>query len=74
MKDFKELIVWRKAHAVTLTIYAATRVFPKEETIRTYEPTQAFRGIDRSKHCGGLRPPIRWRDVSLLTHRLRFSD
>jgi len=31
MKDFKELIVWRKAHAVTLTIYAATRVFPKEE-------------------------------------------
>jgi four helix bundle protein len=31
MKDFKELIVWRKAHAVTLAIYAATRVFPKEE-------------------------------------------
>src|ERR1035441_9080854 len=31
MKDFKELIVWRKAHAVTLEIYAATRVFPKEE-------------------------------------------
>jgi four helix bundle protein len=31
MKDFKELIVWRKAHAVTLAIYAATRSFPKEE-------------------------------------------
>jgi len=31
MKDFKELIVWRKAHAVTLAIYAATRTFPKEE-------------------------------------------
>jgi four helix bundle protein len=31
MKDFKELVVWRKAHAVTLSIYAATRGFPKEE-------------------------------------------
>lgn len=31
MKDFKELVVCRKAHAVTLAIYAATRVFPKEE-------------------------------------------
>ena len=31
MKDFKELLVWRKAHTATLTIYAATRVFPKEE-------------------------------------------
>src|SRR5438270_11123148 len=31
MKDFKELIVWQKAHSVTLAIYAATRVFPKEE-------------------------------------------
>ena|SRR5947209_4861225 len=31
MKDFKELIVWQKVHAFTLAIYAATRVFPKEE-------------------------------------------
>jgi four helix bundle protein len=31
MKDFKELIVWRKAHSVTLAIYAATKVFPREE-------------------------------------------
>lgn len=31
MKDFKELIVWRKAHAITLAIYSATRAFPKEE-------------------------------------------
>jgi four helix bundle protein len=31
VKDFKELLVWQKAHAVTLAIYAATRGFPKEE-------------------------------------------
>jgi len=31
MKDFKELKVWEKAHALTLLVYAETRTFPKEE-------------------------------------------
>ena len=31
MKNYKELIVWRKAHAMTLDVYSATRSFPKEE-------------------------------------------
>ncbi len=31
MKDFKDLTVWGKAHALTLAIYKATRRFPKEE-------------------------------------------
>jgi four helix bundle protein len=31
MKDFRELIVWRKAHDLTLVIYRATSKFPKEE-------------------------------------------
>ena len=31
MKNYKELIVWKKAHQMTLDIYAATRAFPKEE-------------------------------------------
>ena len=31
MKDFKELKVWRKAYDLTLSIYAVTRGFPKEE-------------------------------------------
>jgi four helix bundle protein len=31
MKDFKELKVWEKAHALTLLVYAETRAFPKEE-------------------------------------------
>jgi four helix bundle protein len=31
LKDFKELKVWVKAHALTLATYRSTRTFPKEE-------------------------------------------
>jgi four helix bundle protein len=31
MKDFRTLLVWRKAHELTLKIYKITRTFPKEE-------------------------------------------
>lgn len=31
MKNYKELIVWRKAHEMTLDVYSATRQFPREE-------------------------------------------
>ncbi|MGH9451025.1 MAG: four helix bundle protein [Terriglobia bacterium] len=32
MKDFQNLNVWVKAHALTLAVYRATKCFPKEET------------------------------------------
>jgi len=31
VKDFKELSVWSKAHELTITIYALTRAFPRDE-------------------------------------------
>ena len=31
-KSFRDLLVWQKAHAFTLAVYAATGVFPKHET------------------------------------------
>jgi len=31
VKDFKDLRVWSKAHSLTISIYKATRGFPKEE-------------------------------------------
>ena len=31
MKDFRDLQVWAKSHALTLDIYRATVAFPKEE-------------------------------------------
>ena len=30
MKDFKKLLVWEKAHALTLAIYGQTAGFPRE--------------------------------------------
>jgi four helix bundle protein len=31
MRDFRELQVWGKAHALTLALYTKTRSFPKDE-------------------------------------------
>ncbi len=31
MRNFRELIVWQKAHNLTLSVYRATVPFPKEE-------------------------------------------
>jgi len=31
MKDYRKLVVWEKAHKLTLLIYNITRAFPKEE-------------------------------------------
>ncbi len=31
MKDFRDLLVWQKAHALTLTSYRTTAEFPKQE-------------------------------------------
>lgn len=31
MRDFKTLVVWQKAHQLTLSVYAATQHFPKDE-------------------------------------------
>ena len=31
MKNYKDLIVWKKAHEMTLQVYSATRAFPREE-------------------------------------------
>ncbi|NJK44082.1 MAG: four helix bundle protein [Pleurocapsa sp. SU_196_0] len=31
MKDFQELVVWQKSHALTLEVYRATKAFPRDE-------------------------------------------
>ena len=31
-RSFEDLIVWQKAHALVLSVYKATRTFPREET------------------------------------------
>lgn len=31
MKDFRDLKIWQRAHELTLSLYRATRAFPKDE-------------------------------------------
>ena len=31
MRDFRELVVWQRAHALVLSIYKASKEFPKDE-------------------------------------------
>ena len=31
MKDFREILVWQRSHALTVEIYQLTKGFPKEE-------------------------------------------
>jgi four helix bundle protein len=31
VRNYKELIVWKRAHEMTLEVYNATRQFPREE-------------------------------------------
>jgi four helix bundle protein len=31
MQDFKNLVIWQKAHLLAVAVYQATSVFPKEE-------------------------------------------
>jgi four helix bundle protein len=31
MRDFRELVVWQKSHALTLEVYRMTKRFPREE-------------------------------------------
>ena len=45
MKDFRQLVVWQKAHQLTLAIYQLTTAFPREEV---YGLTAQMRGAARS--------------------------
>lgn len=31
MKEFRELLIWQRGHALTLAVYRSTKTFPKEE-------------------------------------------
>jgi hypothetical protein len=38
MQDYKKLMVWSKAHKLTLSVYKETKVFPKEEVYALDKP------------------------------------
>ena len=60
MEDFKDLIVWGKAHELALSIYQRTRTFPKDEM---YGLTSQIRrasasiGANIAEGCGRRSDP-----------------
>ena len=60
MRDFRNIDVWKKSHALTLLIYKMTAAFPKEET---YGLTSQIRrasssiGANIAEGCGSDSDP-----------------
>jgi len=55
MEDFKNLKVWTKAYALTLTIYKLTQAFPKDEIYGLTSQTRrasASIGANIAEGCG----------------------
>lgn len=55
MQNYKDLLVWRKAHEFTLIIYAVVATFPKEETYNlTSQINRSFSSIPTNiaEGCG----------------------
>src|SRR2546422_10529186 len=90
MKNFRKLQVWQKSHQLTLSIYRATAVFPKEERYGlTSQARRASVSIPAniSEGCGrdGAAELARFCQISrgsaseleyhlLLAHDLHFLD
>jgi four helix bundle protein len=68
MEDFKNLTVWSKAHALTLSVYQRTRAFPKDEL---YGLTSQIRrsaasiGANIAEGCGRRSDPEMRRFVQI---------
>jgi hypothetical protein len=56
MQDFRDLKVWQKAHAMVLSIYAATKKFPPRGAIRFDLADVSSCGFDSSQYCRRVRP------------------
>jgi four helix bundle protein len=55
VQDFKKLKVWKKAHELTLRVYAITKTFPKEESygLRSQmRRASSSIGINIAEGCG----------------------
>jgi four helix bundle protein len=55
VEDFKDLVVWTKAHHLTLAVYKRTRSFPKEEMYRLTSQVRrasASIGANIAEGCG----------------------
>src|SRR3954453_12756205 len=72
MRNYRDLIVWQRAHKLTLQLYEVTARFPKTETyclISQIRRAAASIGANLAEGCG------RWTDGELVhTHRDGISQ
>ena len=55
MRNFHDLVVWKKAHALTLALYLVTRSFPKDELygiVSQIRRAAASIGANLAEGCG----------------------
>ena len=60
MRNFREVKVWQKAHALTLDLYLATKTFPKEELygiVSQMRRSAASIGANIAEGCGKRSKP-----------------
>jgi four helix bundle protein len=70
MKDFRKLMVWERAHALTLNVYGETSTFPREERYglaRQMRRAAVSIPANIAEGCGrsGERELARFLDVSM---------
>ena len=63
MRNFKDLVVWKKAHALTLSLYVATRTFPKDELYG--EVSHRSASVNWDKLSESHRPLEEQRDLNI---------
>ena len=47
MKDFRTLLVWQKAHELTLSVYKSTKCFPVDERFGLTSQMRFVRSYER---------------------------
>ena len=62
MKNFRDLMVWQKAHALTLASYRGTAEFPKQEIYGLISQIRRCSASMLSAECSKLR---RFREIKL---------
>ena len=65
MRNYEDLVVWRKAHGLTLAIYKSTQCFPSEERFgltSQIRRSSASIGANLAEGCGD-DPMARWRGL-----------
>ena len=69
MRDYENLLVWEKAHKLTLAVYKTTLLFPKEERYGLTSQVRRASASIAANLAEGCGRRFRWRDGALCSDR-----